>query len=85
MYVTQSRAVVPAVERAGAASESVRTGATRPSGVRIALGLIVVASLAWLIAAPSTPAVIALVSALIASIGWGDDSTEPLPPAYEAS
>ncbi len=82
MHVTQSRGVVPAIERAEAAVESVRT---RPSGVRIALGLVVVASLVWLIAAPSTPAVIALVSALIASIGWGDDRAEPLPPAYEVS
>lgn len=40
--------------------------------VRALLGIAVIATVVWLVAAPSTPALIAVVSAVIAVIGWAD-------------
>lgn len=61
------------ISPSGAASgDSARTDTGRPLLVRALLVLGVVATLVWLVAAPSTPALIAVVSALIGVIGWAD-------------
>jgi hypothetical protein len=52
----------------------------RPSGMQIVLGLVLVASLIWLVAAPSAPALIFTVSTLIACIGW--DNENPVDPFH---
>ena len=46
--------------------------------VRVLLGFAVIATVVWLVAAPSTPALIAVVSAVIAVLGWADGpDTDP--------
>ncbi len=61
------------VAQHGAASAlPTESRAGRSPLVRALLVLAVVATLVWVIAAPSTPALIAVVSAVIAIVGWGD-------------
>lgn len=40
--------------------------------VRALLTFAIIAAVVWLVAAPSTPALIAVISAVIAVIGWSD-------------
>lgn len=77
MQIVGSRGAAPA-ERVEAASDSVRFAVGRPSASRITLGIVLVAAIGWLIAAPSAPAVIVAVSALIACVGWGSEPAGPL-------
>lgn len=57
----------------GAASgASAETDGARTRIVRALLAFALLATVLWLVAAPSTPAFIAVVSALIAVIGWAD-------------
>ena len=55
-----------------------RGGVVRPSAMRIAFGLLFVVTLGWLIAAPSTPAVIIVISTLIACIGRSSEPASPM-------
>ena len=90
MHIVGSRGAVSAAERADQFAgvgrrqpsteprevlvDAARGGVARPSAMRIAFGLLFVVTLGWLIAAPSTPAMIIVISTLIACIGW---SSEP--------
>lgn len=67
--MTLDRTVAHSGATPAASSESA-TG--RPFLVRVLPAFAVLATVVWLVAAPSTPALIAVVSALIAVIGWGD-------------
>lgn len=64
---------IPAELRAGHSGSSAGGRSTlRPAALRFVSILAIVAAVVWLVAAPSTPALIAVVSALIAVVGWGD-------------
>ena len=58
--------------------EVARGGVARLSATRIVLGVLFVVTLGWLIAAPSTPAMIIVISTLIACIGWSSDPASAL-------
>lgn len=77
MHITGSRDLLRA-ERVESASEPARFAVGRPFRARVALALVLVAALGWLLSAPSAPAVIVVVSALIANVGWGGEVTGPL-------
>ena len=69
------------VTQSGApSSASAETDAGRTILVRALLAFAVLATLVWLVAAPSTPALIAVISAVIAVVGWGD-GPDPEPSA----
>lgn len=52
--------------------------AARSMAVRVLLLVVVVATVGWLVAAPSTPALIAVVSAVIVAVGWGSSPDDRL-------
>ncbi len=94
MQIVGSRGAVPAAERASQLAaaarrqpssdsdhdsvDAARGGVGRPSTAHIALGLVLIIALGWLIAAPSAPAMIVVISALIACVGWGSGPASPL-------
>lgn len=77
MQAAQSRGTITASERADAAVGSVRAAVQAPPTARIVLGLLLVAAIVWLIAAPSAPAAIAVIGSLIALAGWGSEAASP--------
>jgi hypothetical protein len=61
------------VAQSGAATGTpVEADAGRRLLVRALLTFAIIVTVVWLVAAPSTPALIAVISAVIAVIGWSD-------------
>lgn len=69
-----------AAQSGAPSSASAETDASRTLPVRALLAFAIVATVVWLVAAPSTPALIAVISAVIAVVGWGE-GPDPEPSA----